>query len=187
MVAIVLVVALSSPVVAGAQKPPAGGHWVSAWSTAIHAPLPFPGLPPTPVFEKQTLRMVVKPTIGGERLRIRLSNAFGSSALTIGAAHVALVQQGPRIVPESDRALTFGGRASVTIPPGAPVLSDPVDLKVAAFTEIAIRRSTLSGRDPHGFGSREVTASYSLGAFHLLQTIGRRRASRKRGIWRKRV
>ena len=48
------------------------GHWVSAWSTAVHAPLPFPGLPPSPVFENQTIRMVVRPTNGGERLRIRL-------------------------------------------------------------------------------------------------------------------
>lgn len=137
MIALILAVMLVSPV-AGAQTPPTDGSWVSAWSTAIHAPLSFPGLPPTPVFENQTLRMVVKPTIGGGRLRVRLSNAFGNAALTIGAAHVALVQQGAKIVPESDRALTFGGRASVTIPPGAPVLSDPVDLKVAALTEIAV-------------------------------------------------
>jgi lysophospholipase L1-like esterase len=82
--------------------------------------------------------MVVKPTLDGDRLRIRLSNAFGNAALAIGAAHVALVQRGANIVPESDRVLTFGGRASVTIPPGAPVLSDPVDLKVAALAEIAI-------------------------------------------------
>src|SRR5437016_10310295 len=85
------------------------GHWVSAWSTSVHAPLPFPGLPPSPVFENQTIRMLVKPTIGGERVRIRLSNAFGSTSLPIGAAHIALVAQGAKIVPESDRALTFGG------------------------------------------------------------------------------
>ncbi len=114
------------------------GHWVSAWSTAVHSPLPFPGLPPSPVFENQTIRMVVRPTIGGERLRIRFSNAFGTTALKIGSAHVALSSKASATVPGSDRALTFGGKASVTVPPGAPILSDPVDLKVLPLRELAV-------------------------------------------------
>ena len=80
---------------AGAQTGSQGGHWVSAWSTAVHTPLPFPGLPPNPVFENQTIRMVVRPAIDGQRLRILLSNEFGSSALEIGSAHVALEGKGP--------------------------------------------------------------------------------------------
>jgi lysophospholipase L1-like esterase len=117
---------------------PGSGHWVSAWSTAVHTPLPFPGLPPSPVFENQTLRMVIRPTIGGQRLRVRFSNEFGTTALKIGAAHVALTSKGAGIVPDSDHTLTFGGRSSVTVPPGAPVLSDPVDVKLAPFTEVAV-------------------------------------------------
>ncbi len=115
-----------------------GGHWVSAWSDAVHTPLPFPDLPASPVIENQTIRMVVRPTLGGERLRIRFSNGFGTTAIVIGAAHVALVSKGPQISPESDRVLTFSGKASVSIPPGAPMLSDPVDLKIPAFAEVAI-------------------------------------------------
>ena len=114
------------------------GHWVSAWSTAVHAPLPFPGLPPSPVFENQTVRMVVKPTIGGQRLRVRFSNAYGTTPLKIASAHIALSQKGAAIVPESDRALTFGGRSSISIPAGAPILSDPIDLNVLPFTEVAV-------------------------------------------------
>ncbi len=121
-----------------ADGPKADAHWVSAWSTSVHTPLPFPGLPPSPVFDNQTIRMVVRTTIGGERLRIRLSNAFGTTPLSIGAAHIALVAQGPKIVPKSDRALTFGGRTAVTIPPGAPMLSDPVELKIPPFAEVAV-------------------------------------------------
>src|SRR5581483_5827654 len=117
---------------------PGNGHWVSAWSTAVHTPLPFPGLPPSPVFENQTVRMVVRPTIGGQRVRIRFSNEFGTTALKIGAAHVALSSKGTAIVPESDHGLTFSGRSSVTVPPGAPILSDPVDLKAAPFAELAV-------------------------------------------------
>jgi lysophospholipase L1-like esterase len=113
-------------------------HWVSAWSASAHATLPFPGLPPTPAFENQTIRMVVRPTVGGRRLRILLSNAFGADTLAIGAAHIAITRQGASIVPESDHVLTFGGRTSVNIPPGAPMMSDPVDLKVPAFTELTV-------------------------------------------------
>ena len=104
----------------------------------MHAPLPFPGLPPSPVFENQTVRMIVRPTIGGERVRIRLSNAFGTSALKIGAAHIAIAAQDAKTVPESDHALTFGGDSSISIPPGAPVLSDAVDLHVSQSSEIAV-------------------------------------------------
>ena len=114
------------------------GHWVSAWSTAVHAPLPFPGLPPSPVFENQTIRMIVRPTIGGERLRIRFSNAFGTTSLKIGSAHVAPSSKASAIVPESDHALTFGGKASVTVPPGAPILSDSIELKVLPLSELAV-------------------------------------------------
>jgi len=116
-----------------AQSSNVSAHWVSAWSAAMHAPLPFPGLPPTPVFENQTIRMVIRATIGGERVRIRLSNAFGATALNINAAHIALAAQNANVVPESDHELTFGGNRSVSIPPGAPVLSDAVDLKVPRF------------------------------------------------------
>ncbi len=120
------------------QTRPATEHWVSAWSAAAHATLPFPGLPPTPGFENQTIRMVVRPTIGGERLRILFSNAFGADEVRIGAAHIAITREGSSVVPDSDRVLTFGGRASVSIPPGAPMMSDPVDLKVSAFTELTV-------------------------------------------------
>ena len=71
-------------------------------------------------------------SIGGDQVRVRLST-FGESALTIGAAHIALRASGAAIVPESDRTLKFGGEASITIPPGAVVISDPVALQVPAL------------------------------------------------------
>ncbi len=133
-----IIVAVILSLAAKAETTKSNGHWVSAWSAAVHAPLPFTNLPASPVFENQTIRMVVRPTIGGERLRVRLSNAFGTTATLIGAAHVALVSKDAGIVPQSDRVLTFGGSSSIAIPPGAPMLSDPVDLNVPAFAELAI-------------------------------------------------
>lgn len=123
---------------ASAQGQKTRGHWVSAWGAAVHAPLPFPDLPPSPTFDNQTVRMVVRPTLGGERLRVRFSNEFGTAPTVIGAAHLALVSQGGKIVPESDRVLTFNGKPSTTIPPGSPMLSDAVDFKALPFAEIAI-------------------------------------------------
>lgn len=114
------------------------GTWISAWSTAVHSPLPFPGLPPTPVFENQTVRMVVRTTIGGQQIRLRFSNAFGTSPLEIGSAHVALTAHGAAIVADTDRVITFDGRPSVNIPPGAPILSDPVAINVPAFAELSV-------------------------------------------------
>lgn len=121
-----------------AQTRPGVSHWVSAWSTAVHTPPAFPGAPPAPVFENQTIRMVVRATIGGDRVRIRLSNAFGTTPLKIGAARVALAGEGSTIVPASDRPLTFNGAFSASVPPGAPLLTDAVDMKIVPFTEVAV-------------------------------------------------
>src|SRR3954468_11123177 len=76
-----LAVVITVSLAADAEDKNAHGHWVSAWSTAMHTPRPFPGLPPSPVFENQTIRMVVRPTIGGERVRVGLSNAYGTAPL----------------------------------------------------------------------------------------------------------
>lgn len=135
---VLIVIFVVATLSAGAERSNVRDHWVSAWSAAMHAPLPFPGLPSSPVFENQTIRMIVRPTIDGERVRIRLSNAFGTSALKIGAAHIAIAAQDSKIVPESDHTLTFGGASSISIPPGAPALSDAVNLHVSQSSEIAV-------------------------------------------------
>jgi len=124
--------------VALAQNVNVQGHWVSAWSTAVQTPLAFPGMPPLAAFDNQTIRMVIRPTIGGQRLRIRFSNELGATPLAIGGAHIALVKENGSIIPGSDRSLTFAGESSVNIPAGAPMLSDPTELAVPAFAEVAV-------------------------------------------------
>jgi lysophospholipase L1-like esterase len=89
-------------------------------------------------FSNQTLRLIVHTSIGGNQLRIRISNELGTTPLRIGEAHVALRQSGSSIVAGSDRPLTFRGKRAITIPPGAPVLSDPVDLDVPALSDLAL-------------------------------------------------
>jgi hypothetical protein len=89
-------------------------------------------------FQNQTLREIVHISIGGGTVRVRLSNAYGKDTVEIGAAHVALHSQGAGIVAGSDRALTFGGRPGISIPPDAPVVSDPVKLDVPALGDVVV-------------------------------------------------
>jgi lysophospholipase L1-like esterase len=96
------------------------------------------GLPPAVGLNDQTIRMFVRTSLGGQRLRVEFSNAYGTTPLSIGAAHVALRSKDSAIVAGSDRALTFNGKPSVKIPPGAAILSDAVALTVPKLADLAI-------------------------------------------------
>jgi len=109
--------------------------WTGTWGAAPAGP-PLPAS--TQVFTDQTLRLVVHTSIGGSRVRIRISNELGTTPLRIGAAHVGARAGEASVAAGSDRMLTFSGNAGVVIPPGAPVLSDPVDLNVAALSDLAV-------------------------------------------------
>jgi lysophospholipase L1-like esterase len=135
-------------------------HWVSTWATSPQQPRPFPAprppapptagaatapTPPAPPrppaitgFHNQTLRMIAHTSIGGRRVRIELSNVFGSTPLVIGAAHVAMRDKESAIIAASDRTLQFSGRPTAWIPPGASVISDAVNLDVPASSDLAI-------------------------------------------------
>ena len=122
---------------AAAPTAPAGGG-----SATAAAPANPPAPPRAPVFagtfNNQTARMVLHTSIGGNRVRVHLSNTFGATPVTIGAAHIALRSQDSAIVAGSDHPLMFNGAASVTIPVGAEMLSDPVNLNVPALSDVAI-------------------------------------------------
>jgi lysophospholipase L1-like esterase len=106
-------------------------HWVGTWTAA---PAPAEGA----AFSNHTLRMIPRVSIGGSRLRVRISNAYGVRPLAIGAAWVGLRGAGPAVVPGSNRRLTFGGETGATIAAGALVVSDPVDLDAAALSDLAV-------------------------------------------------
>jgi len=112
-----------------------GDTWAATWGTA-------PAGPPTAAaalsFTNQTLRLIVRTSIGGSRLRVRLSNEMGGTPLSIGAAWVGIATTGPNLVAGSNRQLTFGGRSAVTVAAGAPLLSDPVDLYLPPQSDLAI-------------------------------------------------
>jgi lysophospholipase L1-like esterase len=112
-------------------------HWVATWTAS---PLP-PGStfnPAPPPFDNQTIRHIVRVSAGGWQVRARFSNAFGKTPLRIGAAHIARHATDASIVPGTDHALTFGGLPTITVPPGAVVVSDPVDLDVPTHGRLAV-------------------------------------------------
>jgi lysophospholipase L1-like esterase len=106
-------------------------HWVGTWTTA---PAPAEGA----ALSNQTLRMNARTSIGGDTVRVRLSNAYGNRKLTVGAAHIGLRDTGPKIVSGSDQKLAFGGAASATIAAGALLVSDPVSLRLPPLADIAV-------------------------------------------------
>lgn len=119
----------------------AGKDWIVTWAASpqeVWAPDFFPpvGIPRTLL--NQTVRQVARVSLGGHRVRVVLSNEYGKEPLAIGAAHVALAGPGSSIASGSDRTLTFSGQTSVTIPPGAPAVSDPVELDLAPLASVAV-------------------------------------------------
>jgi lysophospholipase L1-like esterase len=98
----------------------------------------FP-IPPTLAgIDNQTVRMVVRSSIGGSRVRVRLSNAAGGASVSLGAAHIALRSKDSAIVAGSDHALTFSGKPTATIYAGQVLVSDPVDLKLPPLSDVAV-------------------------------------------------
>jgi len=140
-------------------------HWVATWATAEQQPggigggrggggrgggAPAPAAPATPVppappaapvagtLNNQTARMIIRTTIGGTRVRVQFSNAFGTVPLDMGAAHIALRDKDSAIVAGSDRTLLFNGKPSARVVPGGTLISDPVDLTVPKLSDLAI-------------------------------------------------
>ena len=101
----------------------------------------FP-IPPTLAgINNQTVRMLVRTSLGGSRIRVRLSNAVGGSSVSLGAAHIALSAKSSdasAINPPTDRPLTFSGKTSATLFAGEVLVSDPVTLTVPPLTDVAV-------------------------------------------------
>src|SRR5947207_14147259 len=97
-------------------------HWVATWGATVQ------GAPPQTVTVKnQTVRHKLEISVGGARLRIHLSNEYGSKPLIIGAASVAIANADGSVKPGSFAKHTFGGSPRVIVPPETRMISDPIE------------------------------------------------------------
>jgi lysophospholipase L1-like esterase len=117
------------------------GNWVGSWTASAQPAWEADfavglGIPDN--LWNQTVRQRARISIGGERARIEVSNEYGAFPITIGAAGLALAGEGSAIEAGTDRALTFSGEPSITVPPGGVVLSDPADLEIPDLADVSV-------------------------------------------------
>ncbi|MCK1814924.1 SGNH/GDSL hydrolase family protein [Streptomyces sp. XM4011] len=179
-----LTVLLASSVVASAEadptaagRPGAEHRWVHSWTAMPQLTEPH-NMPPPPftgddaVLVDTTLRQTARVTTGGDRLRLRFSNAFGDTPLPLTAVTVALPLDGragvAAIRPETLLPVTFNGRTSVTVPVGAQIVSDPLELELPAGSNVTVTTYLAQGQSSLALtghpGSR--TTSYLLKGDH---------------------
>jgi lysophospholipase L1-like esterase len=134
-------------------------HWIATWATAQELAPTVPDVPNVPSTVKRpnfrgnhanarpvpltdlcdkTIRMTARVGVGGHKIRVELSNAFGKKPVVIGAAHIAMKGEGSALVAGTDRSLTFSGHQEVTIQPGVVVTSDPVDLSLPDSSSVTV-------------------------------------------------
>ena len=142
-------------------KEPTSEKWVGTWSTAPQL-VETNNNPPSPGLSDNTLRQIVHVSIGGDSLRVRFSNEFSTSSVTLNEVHVALSKGGSTIDTATDKILKFNGSPNFTMSPGTAVTSDPFQFALDPLSNIAITiyfgstSSTVTGHP----GSR--TTSYIL-------------------------
>jgi lysophospholipase L1-like esterase len=178
-----------TPVAAVAQEPitTAGGSpaaWIDAWTGSAQGvyPVGYSVAQPGPVgpagpgnqaplltaafpdnqARNQTLRMIVHPSVEGTSWRIRLTNEFGTRPVTFGRAYAGLQSSGGNVKAGTNRALTFAGRRSVTVPAGRTVLSDPVSVRVtdAQSQHLAVSLHVAGASGPMTWHAAAFTTSY---------------------------
>src|SRR5215470_669481 len=125
--------------VAGTSRPAAAarsGAWVTSWSASPQEPTR--GAPAAAGFHDQTIREIVFTSVGGDPIRLVLSNAFGAAPLLIGRVTVAMAALSAEVVPGTIHPVTFGGRPSIRIPAGEQVLSDAVGIQVWPLEDLTV-------------------------------------------------
>jgi len=143
---------------AGCATQPLGG-WVATWGASAAVPAPT-----AQAFDNQTLRLIAHPSIGGDAVRVRIANTFGTKPLVIGNVTIALQATGAATKQGSMRPVTFGGQTSTVIPPGALLVSDEVKLVVPAQQNLSVSIFISRDTGPATTHPVAVQTSYVSGA-----------------------
>ncbi|HUP39211.1 MAG TPA: GDSL-type esterase/lipase family protein [Vicinamibacterales bacterium] len=166
-----LIVAIASPVWA---QP--GQKWVATWAASVHGPYPAGNASAQPDLSfafpdgaqgavDQSFRLIVKPDLWGDRVRIRLANTFGTQSITFDGIYVGVAATGGHIVKGTNRAVLFNGQPTIAIAPGASSYSDAVDLKLpsGALTEgrkLAVSFHVTGPTGPMTWHAKALQTSY---------------------------
>jgi lysophospholipase L1-like esterase len=185
----VLITAAAVSPKASARGDDHGQKWVASWATAIQSAFVAPTTPQGPAVpaydpqpdlsfalpnattqgvSNQTLRMVIKPDLWGDTVRVRFSNVFGTTPVKFSAASVALQDYQANLVHGTSVELRFGGNRGVTIPPGQQVFSDPARLPfvrgeslTALFgRNLAVSFAVAGSSGPASYHDSAFTTSY---------------------------
>jgi lysophospholipase L1-like esterase len=160
--AVLLIAGLQQSAAAGAstgtapaetRSTPTADAWTGTWAAS-----PQSG---SDTFGQQTLRQIVHTSISGASARIHLSNVFGSEPVVIRDVHLALRTSGSSVSPATDRAVTFGGRADVTIPAGGTVTGDPTGFAVPAGADVAVSFHVPDNTGPATYHQSGLQTNYS--------------------------
>jgi lysophospholipase L1-like esterase len=128
------------------------GNWFTAWSISIgHRMGPaFTGANFAPDVSNTALRMVVRPSISGGAVRVRIENTQALTAVTFSGAFVGELGSGAALVPGTNRRLTFNGHPGLSLAAGASAWSDPVRFHVEAFRRLAVSLDVVSAVEISG-------------------------------------
>ncbi len=147
---------------------PVAVKWVGTWASAQLVP-GSDTMPPAPGLSGNTYRQILRVSIGGEKIRVTFSNIFGESDLEIKCAHIATAVNATtsKIIPETDKVLTFSGKESVVVPAGKTVTCDPIDFSLLPLDFLAV--TTEFGKVPATITSHTASRSdnYLLEGSHL--------------------
>ena len=135
---VVLVLALSG-MRGAAQAPATPEIWIASWGASQQIPEPENAMAADDLRDA-TVRQIFHLSAGGPKVRIHLSNAFGSTSLHFSAVHIArpMSPSSPAIDTRTDRVVTFAGGADVIVPPGAEYISDALEYPIAALSDLAV-------------------------------------------------
>ncbi|MER7892136.1 SGNH/GDSL hydrolase family protein [Micromonospora sp. NPDC094482] len=117
----------------------------------------------------RSYRLVVRTSVGGTALRVRLSNAFGEHPVTFARAHAGLQRQGAELIRGSNRQLSFGGRPSVTVPAGETVLSDPLPGRLAAQSNLVVSLYVTGAEGPTTGHGMAMQTNYAAAGDHAAE------------------
>lgn len=148
----------------------AAGGWATTWSGSAMSPTALAS--PVRSLDDQTVRDIVYTSAGGSAVRIRVTNAFGDSPLTVASATVARQLRGADLDPATVRRLTFGGGPSVVVPEGGSALSDPIPMTAPALSSLAVSLYAPGSVSPATYHQYSQTTNFLASGDHAADASG---------------